>query len=150
MLVFVVLGVAGLALALLSLVAGDLLELGGVSGTSLGAGLVLFGATGAVVVANGLPVAVAYPASIVVGGLVVLGVHLVLKRLKAGDDSGPVDRAGVQGVVTSVVAPGHGEVSLDGELEARLAWSDEPIDQGTRVVVVEEAGGRVKVEPAPR
>lgn len=151
MVVFVVLGVLGLVLALLSLVTGDLLELGdgALSGTSLGTGLMLFGATGAVVVANGLPVVAAYPASIVVGALAVLGVQLLLRRLRAGDDAAPVSLVGVQGVVTSDVGPGYGEVSLDAptELEARLAHADEPIDQGRRIVVVEQNGGRVKVEP---
>ena len=56
---------------------------------------------------------------------------------------------GAQGSVTSGVDRGHGEVSLDAatELETRLAFSDEPIEQGTRIVVVEQHGARVKVEP---
>ena len=55
------------------------------------------------------------------------------------------------GVVTSTIVPGgSGEVSLDDptELERRLAWADVEIAAGTRVVVVEQAGSRVKVTPA--
>ncbi|WP_125775513.1 NfeD family protein [Antribacter gilvus] len=152
MLVFVVIGIVGLALALLTLTVGDFLDLGdgALSGTALGAGLMLFGASGAVVTANGLPVAASYPVAIVVGVLVVLGVQLLLRRLGASDDGEPVSLVGVQGIVTSDVAPGHGEVRLDAatELENRLAFSEEPIEQGMRIVVVEHHGSRVKVEPA--
>lgn len=152
MLVFAVIGIVGLALALLSITAGDFIDVGdgALSGTSLGAGLTLFGATGAVVTANNLSVAVAYPAAIVVGLVVILAVQLVLRRLMLSDDGAPVSLVGVHGVVTSDVAPGHGEVRLDAatELESRLAYSEEPIEQGIRIIVVEHHGSRVKVEPA--
>ncbi|MFD6445686.1 NfeD family protein [Promicromonospora sp. NPDC060204] len=151
MLVFIVIGLLGLALALASLLLGDFFDLldGAISGTSLGAGALLFGATGTVIVSSGLPVWVAYPAGLVVAVLVIVLVNVLIKRLKAGEDGGPVSLVGAQGSVTSDVDRGHGEVSLDAatELEARLAFSDEPIEQGTRVVVVEQHGSRVKVEP---
>lgn len=151
MLVFIIIGLLGLALAVASLLLGDFLDLadGALSGTSLGAGGMLFGATGMVVLSSGLEPWVAYPAGLVVGVLVIVLVNVVLKRLKAGDDSTPVSLVGTQGSVTSDVDRGHGEVSLDAatELETRLAFSDEPIEQGTRVVVVEQHGARVKVEP---
>ncbi|MGI5188605.1 NfeD family protein [Promicromonospora sp. CA-289599] len=151
MLVFIIIGLLGLALAVASLVLGDFLDLadGALSGTSLGAGGMLFGATGMVVLSSGLEPWVAYPAGIVVGILVIVLVNVLLKRLKAGDDGTPVSLVGSQGSVTSDVDRGHGEVSLDAatELETRLAFSDEPIEQGTRIVVVEQHGARVKVEP---
>ncbi|MFD7309342.1 NfeD family protein [Promicromonospora sp. NPDC059942] len=151
MLVFIVIGLLGLALALASLLLGDFFDLldGAISGTSLGAGALLFGATGTVIVSSGLPVWVAYPAGLVVAVLVIVLVNVLIKRLKAGEDGAPVSLVGAQGSVTSDVDRGHGEVSLDAatELEARLAFSDEPIEQGTRVVVVEQHGSRVKVEP---
>jgi membrane protein implicated in regulation of membrane protease activity len=151
MLVFIIIGLLGLALAVASLLLGDFLELadGALSGTSLGAGGMLFGATGMVVLSSGLEPWVAYPAGLVVGILVIVLVNVLLKRLRAGDDDTPVSLVGIQGSVTSDVDRGHGEVSLDAvtELETRLAFSDEPIGQGTRIVVVEQHGARVKVEP---
>jgi membrane protein implicated in regulation of membrane protease activity len=151
MLVFIIIGLLGLALAVASLVLGDFIDLvdGALSGTSLGAGGLLFGATGMVVLSSGLPLWVAYPAGLVVAVLVIIMANVLIRRLKAGDDGGPVSLLGVQGTVTSDVDRGHGEVSLDAatELETRLAFSDEPIEQGTRIVVVEQHGGRVKVEP---
>jgi membrane protein implicated in regulation of membrane protease activity len=151
MLVFIIIGLLGLALAVASLLLGDFLELadGALSGTSLGAGGMLFGATGMVVLSSGLEPWVAYPAGLVVGVLVIVLVNVLLKRLRAGDDGTPVSLVGAHGSVTSGVDRGHGEVSLDAatELETRLAFSDEPIEQGTRIVVVEQHGARVKVEP---
>ncbi|GGM35727.1 NfeD family protein [Promicromonospora citrea] len=154
MLVFIVIGLLGLALAVTSLVLGDFFDLadGAVSGTSLGAGALLFGATGTVILSAGLEPWVAYPAGVVVGLLVIVLVNVLIKRLRAGDDGAPVSLVGTQGSVTSDVDTAHGEVSLDAtsELETRLAFADEPIPQGTRVVVVEQHGARVKVEPVPR
>jgi membrane protein implicated in regulation of membrane protease activity len=151
MLVFIIIGLLGLTLAVASLLLGDFLEMadGALSGTSLGAGGLLFGATGMVVLSSGLEPWVAYPAGLVAAVLVIMIVNVLLKRLKAGDDGAPVSLVGAQGAVTSDVDRGHGEVSLDAatELETRLAFSDEPIEQGTRIVVVEQHGGRVKVEP---
>ncbi|MFC4631671.1 NfeD family protein [Promicromonospora alba] len=151
MLVFIIIGLLGLALAVASLLLGDFIDLadGALSGTALGAGGMLFGATGMVVLSSGLEPWVAYPAGLVVGILVIVLVNVLLKRLKAGDDGTPVSLVGTQGSVTSDVDRGHGEVSLDAatELETRLAFSDEPIEQGTRIVVVEQHGARVKVEP---
>ncbi|WP_020017468.1 NfeD family protein [Promicromonospora sukumoe] len=151
MLVFIVIGLLGLGLAVASLLLGDFLDLldGAISGTSLGAGGLLFGATGMLVLSSGLEPWVAYPAGIVVAVLVVVLVNVLIKRLKAGEDGAPASLVGTQGSVTSDVDRGHGEVSLDAasELETRLAFADEPIGQGTRIVVVEQHGARVKVEP---
>lgn len=151
MFVFIIIGLLGLALAVASLVLGDFMELadGALSGTSLGAAGLLFGATGVVVLSAGLEPWVAYPAGLVVAVLVLLLVNVLIKRLKAGNDDRPVVLVGTQGSVTSDVDRGYGEVSLDAatELETRLAFSDEPIEQGTRIIVVEQHGARVKVEP---
>ncbi len=153
MIVFVVIGGAGLALLLLSLVLGDLVDFGDgdVSGTSLGAGAVAFGAIGAIVTVNGLPIIWAYVASAVFAALVVLGVQQLVKRLRDTEDGTAYSLVGVSGVVTSTVVPnGAGEVSLDDprELERRLAWADVEIPAGARIVVLEQAGSRVKVTPA--
>ncbi|RPF19576.1 NfeD family protein [Myceligenerans xiligouense] len=147
MLVFIVLGILGLVISLLSVALGDLFELGdgALSGTSLGAGLLLFGATGAVVTSAGLPVVATYPIAAVVGLGVILLVNLLLKRLRQSDDATPRSLVGLRGAVTSEVSSAHGEVSLDNELETRMAFADAPIPQGARVTVVEQHGSRVKV-----
>ncbi len=152
MVTFIVIGGVGLLMLLVSLVLDDILDLGDglVSGTSLGAGLVAFGALGAIVKANGLATGWAYAAAVAFGALVLFGVQAVVRRLKESEDGQPRVLTGVQGVVTSTITgSGAGEVSLDDprELERRLAWSDTPIDVGTRIVVLEQSGSRVKVAP---
>ncbi|WP_182112656.1 MULTISPECIES: NfeD family protein [unclassified Actinotalea] len=150
MVTFMVIGGIGLALLLIALPLGDVFDIGdgALSGTSLGAGALGFGAIGAIVTANGLPTVWAYVASAAFGVLTVVGVQRMVGHLKASEDGLPYTLTGVQGVVTSPVAPGRsGEVSLDDprELERRLAWADVEIPEGTRIVVVEQSGGRVKV-----
>ena len=148
---FVVSGV-GLLILLVSLVVDDLFDLGDgpVSGTSLGAGLVAFGALGSIVKVNGLATGWAYAAAAVFGVLVILGVQVVVTRLRASEDGQPRVLVGVHGTVMSTIGTTGGEVSLDDprELERRLAWADAPIEVGTRVVVLEQSGSRVKVAPA--
>lgn len=153
MIAFIVVGALGLVLLVVSLTVGELLELGdgALSGTSIGAGAVAFGAIGIIVTANGLPVVWAYVASILFAALVVLGAQRLVSGLRATEDGQPRTLTGVSGVVTSTIVPsGTGEVSLDDarELERRLAWADTEIAAGTRIVVVEQAGSRVKVTPA--
>lgn len=152
MLTFVIIGAVGLVLVAGSLVLGELIELGdgALSGTSLGVGGIVFGAVGAIVISNDLPLWAAYAGSLVVAILVVVVVQLFIKRLRDTEDGQPVSLVGVQGVVTSDITGGRGEVSLDAvqELERRLAWADEPIPEGARVVVVEQSGSRVRVQRA--
>lgn len=153
MITFIVIGGVGLLLLLVSLLLDDILDLGDglLSGTSLGAGLVAFGALGAIVRANGLASGWAYAAAVVFGVLVLLGVQAIVRRLRDSEDGGPIDLTGVGGTATATITPGGGgEVSLDDPriLERRLAWADVEIPAGARVVVVEQSGGRVKVAPA--
>lgn len=148
---FIIIAAAGLLLLLVALPLGDVLDLGdgAISGTSLGAGLVVFGAIGSIVTANGLSTLWAFAASAVFAVLTVLGVQRLVSRLRASEDGQPLVLTGVPGVVTATVTPsGGGEVSLDDprELERRLAWADEELPSGTRVVVVEQSGSRVKVQ----
>jgi membrane protein implicated in regulation of membrane protease activity len=150
---FIIIGAVGLAVLLFSTALGEFIELGdgAVSGTSLGAGAVTFGAIGAIVTVNDVPVVWAYVASAVVALLVVLGVQRLISTLRASEDGQPRQLTGVQGMVTTrIPATGQGEVSLDDplELERRLAWADVDIPEGTRVVVLQQSGSRVKVAPA--
>lgn len=151
MLVFVLIGAAGLLLLLISLLVGELLELGdgALSGTSLGVGAVVFGGVGAIVTVNDLPGWVAYVASAVVGLLAAGLAQLMIHRISATDDSASISLVGVQGTAMTNISQSSGEVSLDAvsELERRLAWSLEPIAEGTRVVVLEHQPNSVRVGP---
>lgn len=149
MLVFAIIGAIGLLVLLVSLVVDEVIELGdgAISGTSLGAGAVAFGAIGAIVTVNGLPTVWAYVASAVLAAVVMVGTQRVIARLRDSEDGIQTSSLGLSGVVTSTVTAAGGEVSIDGELERRLAWSDSELSVGARVVVVEQAGSRVKVAP---
>lgn len=147
---FIVIGVVGLLMLALSLVVGEVFDLGdgALSGTSIGVGAVVFGAVGSITAVNGWPTLWAYVGSAVVGLLAVVAVQLMIRRLRATEDGQPVSLIGVTGVVTATITPtGIGEVSLDAahELERRLAHAAETIPAGTRVVVVEQLGSRVTV-----
>lgn len=150
MIVFVVVGLVGLAVLILSLTVGDLVDVGDglLSGTSLGVGGVVFGAVGAIGDANGLAPWIAYVASGVVGLAAIGLAQLVISRLSASESGVTGSLVGVEGTATTHITTSSGEVSLDDahELERRLAWADEPIPEGARVVVLEHAGSRVRVQ----
>ena len=81
-----------------------------------------------------------------------VGFQKVVSRLRDTEDGQPRTVTGTSGVVTATIpASGNGEVSLDDplELERRLAWADAEIATGTRIVVLEQSGSRVKVAPVP-
>lgn len=152
MFTFIIVGIVGMALLLISLAVGSLFDIGDgdLSTTSLGAGGVVFGAIGSVITANNWPIAWAYVASALFAVLTVIGVQRLIRRLRESEDGQPRKLVGVTGTVVTTVSPTRpGEVSLDdpGELERRLAWADTEIAEGTRVVVVQKAGSRVKVRP---
>ena len=149
MIAFIVVGLVGLALLLLSLLVGEIVDLGdgALSGTSLGVGGVVFGAVGVIVTVNDLPTWLAYVGSLAVAVVVVLLVQRLVTHLRESEDGVPASLVGVQGTATTAIDPSRGEVSLDAvhELERRLAWSDEPIPEGARVVVLEQSGSKVRV-----
>jgi len=156
MLPFLIVGGIGLLLVLVSLVFDEIVDFldGALSGTAVGSALVVFGASGAIAVANGLPDWSAYLISAVVGILVFVGVQLVIRSLKRSEDGNPSSPVGLFGVTRSTVTTTSGEVSLDGphEIETRLAFADEVIPRDTRIRVIELQGSRVRVEravPAP-
>lgn len=74
---------------------------------------------------------------------------VVIKRLTKTSDGAPLSAIGLTGVSTSPISASGGEVSLDGpgEIERRLAYSDEPIAEGLRIRVIAHSGTRVKVIP---
>ena len=127
MIIFLIIGAIGLLLVVVSMVLGELVDFGDgtLSGTSLGVGGIIFGASGVITTANNLHVTLTYVLSAVAAIIVIVGVQMLNKR----------------------ITPTHGEVFLDApsELERRMAWSDAPIAQGARIVVLTQAGSRVHV-----
>ncbi|SDB87245.1 NfeD-like C-terminal, partner-binding [Sanguibacter gelidistatuariae] len=146
---FIIIGSIGLCLLVVSMILGELIDFGDgtISGTSLGVGAVVFGALGAIATANDLPTWTAYAGSAVAAVLVVILVQRLVKSLADTEDGTARPLAGLEGVATSRITTTAGEVSLDGELERRLAWANQVITEGTRIVVVEETPGRVLVAP---
>lgn len=149
---FLIVGGIGLVLLVISLVLGDIfdhLEIGdgALSGTALAVGMVVFGASGALVASMGLDTVWVYVLSIVLAAVAYLLCVLAIRNLTRSSDGVPASAVGLSGVARSDVTTAGGEVSLDGpgELERRLAYSDETIAEGARVRVVEHAGSRVKV-----
>lgn len=149
MIVFLIIGGVGLALLLISMLFGELLDLldGALSGTGLGAGLTIFGASGLLVLANDWPVGFAYVIAAAAGLVTLVGVQLLVRRFQSSEDGAPSNPADLTGVARTRISPNGGEVSLDGphELEARLAYSDDEIPAGAVIRVVETHGSRVKV-----
>ena len=149
MLIFLIIGAIGLMLVVVSMVLGELIDFGdgNLSGTSLGVGGVIFGASGLITTANDLPTILTYVLSAVAAVVVIIAVQLLNKRIIETEDGQPISLVGVTGVATADITATHGEVFLDAssELERRLAWSDSPIAQGARIVVLSQAGSRVHV-----
>ena len=152
MLPFLIVGGIGLVLVIFSLMFDEILDFldGALSGTAVGSALVVFGASGAIAVANGLPDWSAYLISAVIAIVVFVGVQLLIRSLRRSEDGTPSSPVGLYGVTRSNVSTTSGEVSLDGphEIETRLAFADEPIPRDTRIRVVELQGSRVRVERA--
>jgi membrane-bound ClpP family serine protease len=152
MLPFLIVGGIGLVLVIFSLMFDEILDFldGALSGTAVGSALVVFGASGAIAVANGLLDWSAYLISAVVAIVVFVGVQLLIRSLRRSEDGTPSSPVGLYGVTRSNVSTTSGEVSLDGphEIETRLAFADEPIPRDTRIRVVELQGSRVRVERA--
>ncbi|WP_022894475.1 NfeD family protein [Agromyces subbeticus] len=149
---FLIVGGIGLVLLLISLVLGDVFDHfeigdGALSGTALSVGLVVFGASGALVASMGLDLVWVYVLSIVLAAVAYVLCVLAIRNLSRSSDGVPASAVGLTGVATSDVSASGGEVSLDGpgELERRLAYSDEAIASGARVRVIEQAGSRVKI-----
>ncbi len=155
MTVFVVIGAVGLVVLLASLVFGDLLESfdigqGGVSGIAVGAGAVVFGASGVIALSSELDLLWAYVIALGLAALAVVVAQLLIRNLSATEDAPPPPLEGAFGVTTATTGPGGGEVRLEGvrDLESRLAWADAEIEAGARVVVVAVSGSRVRVTRA--
>lgn len=149
---FLIVGGVGLVLLVISLIVGDVfdhLEIGdgAISGTSLGIAAVVFGASGALTVSSGLDTGWAYVLAAVLAIAAYVLSLVVIRNLTKSSDGVPASAVGLSGVSRSPIDPAGGEVSLDGpsEIERRMAFSEQPIAEGTRIRVVEHTGTRVKV-----
>ena len=156
MLAFAIVAAFGLTLLLLSLTIGELLDFldftadAGISGSTLGAALTFFGATGVIGSANGLTTIASIAASAAVGVIAGAITQVLINRLQDDSDANAtLDAIGLTGVTTSTISAAGGEVRLDGarEVEARLAWATTEIAPNTRVRVTAQSGSRVQVEP---
>jgi membrane protein implicated in regulation of membrane protease activity len=152
MLPFLIVGGVGLAVLLISLIVGDIFDHfeigdGALSGTALGVAAVVFGASGVLTYTSGLDTVWAYVLAAVLAVMAYLIAVFFVKRLTRSSDGVPLSALGLSGVSRSDISPAGGEVSLDGpgEIERRLAYSDERIPEGVRVRVIEHSGTRVKV-----
>ncbi len=149
---FLIVGGIGLVLVLVSLLFDEILDFldGAISGTAIGSALVVFGASGAIAVSNGLPQWSAYLISAVIAVVVLIAVQLLIRSLRRSEDGAPSSPVGLYGVSRSTITTTSGEVSLDGphEIETRLAFADETIPRDTRIRVIELQGSRVRVERA--
>ncbi len=152
MLPFLIVGGVGLAVLLISLLVGDIFDQfeigeGAISGTALGIAAVVFGAAGVLTTQAGLDTVWAYVLALVFAIVAYLVALVIVKKLTNSSDGVPASAVGLTGVSTSPISPAGGEVSLDGpgEIERRLAFSDESIEPGRRIRVVEHSGTRVKV-----
>lgn len=149
---FLIIGGIGLLLLVISLLFDEILDFldGALSGTAIGSAMVVFGASGAIALSNGLPDWSAYLIAAGVGVAAFIAVQLLIRTLRRSEDGIPSSPVGLYGVTRSNVTTTSGEVSLDGphEIETRLAFADEPIPRDTRIRVVEMQGSRVRVERA--
>ncbi len=155
MLLFTIIGGIGLLLLVVSLVLGEVfgeLSFGdvGLSGSAVGIGAVVFGASGVIAVANSLPTVWTYVFAVAFAVISAAVAQVLINRLADSEDAPPPPLEGAFGVLTATTGPDGGEVRLEGvrDLESRLAWADEVLDAGQRVVVVGVSGSRVRVTKA--
>lgn len=162
MTVFLVIGLIGAALLLVSLVFDGVDEVFGVlsagdglfSLTAIGSALTLVGVSGITAEALHAPFAVTLAISIAFGIVTLIGVGRLVRWLKRASRPVTVDLVGVEGVTTARTSPTIGEVKLNHsrEINKRLAvtHTDETLPEGTPITVVEVRDGMVRVSPTPQ
>jgi membrane protein implicated in regulation of membrane protease activity len=153
---FLIVGIIGAALLVVSTVVGDLLgsfDIGDglISGASVGAGLTFFGIPGYLVLASGGPLWLALAAGIVLAAAAMFMIRAVTNRLAASSEPDTYELIGLVGITTEATTATYGEVKLSHprEINKRLAFSTEPLPAGVSVVVTETLGSKVKVIPTP-
>lgn len=153
MLTFITVGIIGLILLGLSTLFGEIFDFadGALSGTGLGAGLTVFGAVGLLTYRGDGSLLWPLIWSALAGIAMLFIIQFTINRLRSTDDGVRSSVVGFEGIATTDINTSRGEVSLDHptELERRLAWSNTAIAEGTRIVVKDHTGSRVRVEPVP-
>lgn len=150
---FLIVAGIGLAMLVISGIVGEFLELLdfvdlGVSSLALSLALLTFGSAGALATTLGVGTLPAIAIALASGAAFAVGGQKFVNHLVASDDGDAAyELKGLLGKSTSTIGPNGGEVRLSDprELETRLAWSDEVIEPGTAIEVIEYGEGRVKV-----
>lgn len=148
MLAFLIIGGIGIALLLVSLILGDLLDgafegLGGdmFSGAALAGFLGAFGFAGALTMTQSENVLLATVVGIVAGLLIGGGAGYLTLKLKEGGDDSNVETGSLVGrgatVINAVPEGGYGQVSIvaSGHITKLNARASEPVATGTPVVI---------------
>lgn len=149
MVTFAIIAAVGLGLLILTSFLDEIFSFGDdlFSGVTVGAGAMIFGASGLITTSVGLPPVWTYAtATTLAVAALFLARSLATVARKSESQERPT-LIGVEGTVTITTGPNGGEVRLQSihEMEPRLAWSSHPIPSGTRVIVVSESG-KLQVE----
>lgn len=149
---FLIVGIVGVVLLVLSTLLGDLLGMfdigdGLISGASLGAGLTFFGIPGYLVLSNDGPLWLAFVLAAVLAVASMVAITTVTRKLSDSSQPDTYEVIGLPGMTTEKTSPFYGEVELSHprEINKRLAFSTETLPAGTSVIVTEVHGSRVKV-----
>lgn len=153
---FIVIGVVGVVVLILSMVLDGFDELFGIldvgdgifSLTALGSAAALAGAVGVGVLSLGGAGYLAIGLASVIALLTLFGVGLAVRRLKRSTKPAQLDVVGLKAITTELTTPEIGEVRIEhpSEINKRLAHSTgAPIPAGTPVKVVAVDGSRVVV-----
>lgn len=153
MLAFILIGSAGIALLLFSMLVGEIFDLfdGVLSGTALGGGAALFGAAGYLVLANGGQPWLANLLAVLAGLLGVLVAWWLSRKVSSLEEDGSYELVGLTGTASTRITAVIGKVQLSHprEINQRLAVcaSGTVIETGTAVIVTAALGDKVRVEP---
>jgi membrane protein implicated in regulation of membrane protease activity len=149
---FLIVGLAGAALLIVSTLLGDLLGMfdigdGLISGASVGAGLTFFGIPGYFVLGADGPLWLALAAGVILAAGAMLMIRTITHKLAASSQPDTYELIGLPGITTEATTATYGEVKLSHprEINKRLAFSSEALPAGTSVVVTETHGSKVKV-----
>lgn len=149
---FLIVGLLGAALLVVSTVIGDFLgsfDIGDglLSGASVGAGLTFFGIPGFLVLNSGGPLWLALAAGIALAAGSMVLIRAVTRRLAASSAQETYELIGLVGITTEATTATYGEVKLSHprEINKRLAFSTETLPAGTPVIVTGTLGSKVKV-----
>lgn len=145
---FIVIGGCGLALLILSMALGEILDLfdGILSSTAIGVGAVFFGASGYIVISSGGPLWLAYTTASALALFAVVLATLLTRWMKKVTTPEVVELIGMTGVATADVhTNGKVQLSHPSEINQRMAFADQEIVEGSEISVVAVLGDKVKV-----